>query len=285
MSSSLAGFSSRYATALFQLADEHGVVDAVAKDLTSGKAMIAESDDLTRVVQSPAISRADQNKAMTAVLEKAGAHTLVVKFIGVVASNGRLFALPQIIDLFLADLAARRGEVSAEVVSAVPLDAKLEQEVKKAVASVAGSDKIWIIDGKVTVNGKVATLGDRAFPSDALSVNGRPISSKRLGGNERYAIIYNKPEGEIVTRNDPGGRKTIFDRLPKPPNGRWVTVGRLDINTSGLILLTNDGELANRLMHPRYEKQRGIDCTRICCTLDRKAFCYLFKNRFRTTDF
>jgi len=114
----------------------------------------------------------------------------------------------------------------------------------------------WIIDGKVTVNGKVATLGDRAFPSDALSVNGRPISSKRLGGNERYAIIYNKPEGEIVTRNDPGGRKTIFDRLPKPPNGRWVTVGRLDINTSGLILLTNDGELANRLMHPRYEIDR-----------------------------
>ena len=184
VSSSLAGFSSRYATALFQLADEHGVVDAVAKDLTSVKAMIAESDDLTRVVQSPAISRADQNKAMTAVLEKAGAHTLVVKFIGVVASNGRLFALPQIIDLFLADLAARRGEVSAEVVSAVPLDAKLEQEVKKAVASVAGSDKISLsmrVDDSL-IGGLIVRIGSRMIDTSIKTkLNRLEMTMKGVG--------------------------------------------------------------------------------------------------------
>jgi F-type H+-transporting ATPase subunit delta len=160
------------------------VVDAVVKDLTSVKAMIAESDDLTRVVQSPAISRADQNKAMTAVLEKAGAHTLVVKFIGVVASNGRLFALPQIIDLFLADLAARRGEVSAEVVSAVPLDAKLEQEVKKAVASVAGSDKISLsmrVDDSL-IGGLIVRIGSRMIDTSIKTkLNRLEMTMKGVG--------------------------------------------------------------------------------------------------------
>lgn len=114
----------------------------------------------------------------------------------------------------------------------------------------------WIRDGLVQVNGKTAQLGDRALASDELRVKGRPVKQQRLTGKERYAIIYNKPEGEVVTRNDPEGRRTVFDRLPKPPNGRWITVGRLDINSSGLLLLTNDGELANRLMHPKYEIDR-----------------------------
>lgn len=114
----------------------------------------------------------------------------------------------------------------------------------------------WIRDGLVRVNGKVAQLGERALETDELSVQGRPVSSKRLKGNERYVIIYNKPEGEMVTRNDPEGRRTVFDSLPKPPNGRWISVGRLDINSSGLLLLTNDGELANRLMHPKYHIDR-----------------------------
>jgi len=113
----------------------------------------------------------------------------------------------------------------------------------------------WIRDGLVQVNGKTAQLGDRAVASDELRVKGRPVRQQRLTGKERFVIVYNKPEGEMVTRNDPQGRRTVFDRLPHPPNGRWITVGRLDINSSGLLLLTNDGELANRLMHPKY----GID--------------------------
>lgn len=163
MSSSLAGFTGRYASALFQLADETGRVDAVASDLAAIASLISSSDDLARMISSPGLSRQDQNNAMSAVLNKAGADDLVVKFIGVIAENGRLFALPQIIDRFLADLAARRGEVSAEVVSATPLDAKLEDEVKKAVSRVAGSDKISLsmrVDESL-IGGLVVRIGSR----------------------------------------------------------------------------------------------------------------------------
>ena len=184
MSSSLAGFASRYATALFELADDKGAVDAVAKDLAVIKDMIAESDDLERVVSSPAISRDDQNKAMTAVLEKAGAHELVIKFIGLVASNGRLFALSQIIEIFLAELAQRRGEVSAEVVSAVPLDAKLENEVKKAVSSVAGSDKISLsmrVD-ETLIGGLVVRIGSRMIDTSIKTkLNRLEMTMKGVG--------------------------------------------------------------------------------------------------------
>lgn len=184
VSSSLAGFASRYATALYELADDNSVVDAVAKDLASIKDMVAGSEDLTRVINSPAISRDDQNKAMTAVLEKAGANDLVVKFIGVVASNGRLFALPQIIEIFLADLAARRGEVSAEVVSAVALDAKLEDEVKKAVSSVAGSDKISLsmrVDESL-IGGLVVRIGSRMIDTSIKTkLNRLEMTMKGVG--------------------------------------------------------------------------------------------------------
>lgn len=114
----------------------------------------------------------------------------------------------------------------------------------------------WIRDGRVSVNGRVARLGDRAVADDELSVDGRPVAQKRLSGNERFVIVYNKPEGEVVTRKDPDGRRTVFDKLPRLPSGRWISVGRLDINSSGLLLLTNDGELANHLMHPRYQIDR-----------------------------
>ncbi len=114
----------------------------------------------------------------------------------------------------------------------------------------------WIRDGRVKVNGRVARLGARVGEEDRIEIDGRPVSARRLGGRERFVILYNKPEGEMVTRNDPEGRPTVFDRLPKPPQGRWIAVGRLDVNSSGLLLLTNDGELANRLMHPRYRIDR-----------------------------
>lgn len=108
----------------------------------------------------------------------------------------------------------------------------------------------WITDGRVSVNGKRAKLGDRASATDRILVDGKLMNLNEVGGEQIKALIYHKPEGEICTRKDPKGRPTIFENLPSIPNGRWVSVGRLDINTSGLLLLTNNGELANKLMHP-----------------------------------
>ncbi len=108
----------------------------------------------------------------------------------------------------------------------------------------------WISDGKIEVNGFPAKLGQRLQPGDTVKVNGRKVSARRLEPPAREVLLYNKPEGELVTRHDPEGRRTVFERLPKLKQGRWIPVGRLDINSSGLLLLTTDGELANRLMHP-----------------------------------
>ena len=113
-----------------------------------------------------------------------------------------------------------------------------------------------IRDGRVKINAKVAQLGDKVSEGDKVFVDNKPVGHKRIKQNERYVIIYNKPEGEIVTNNDPGGRPTVFKNLPRVPDGRWISVGRLDINSAGLMLFTNDGELANRLMHPRYQIDR-----------------------------
>lgn len=111
----------------------------------------------------------------------------------------------------------------------------------------------WIEEGRVTVNGQRATLGDRVSADDRIHVDGRPLGTKKV--SHRY-ILYNKPTGEICTRNDPEGRPTVFDKLPKLKNQRWIAIGRLDFNTAGLLLLTTDGELANRLMHPSYNIER-----------------------------
>jgi 23S rRNA pseudouridine2605 synthase len=108
----------------------------------------------------------------------------------------------------------------------------------------------WISDGRISVNGKRAKLGDRADASDRILLDGKVMYLKAVDSEQIKALIYHKPEGEICTRKDPKGRPTIFENLPGIPNGRWVSVGRLDLNTSGLLLLTNNGELANRLMHP-----------------------------------
>ena len=105
----------------------------------------------------------------------------------------------------------------------------------------------WIEVGRISVNGKVAKLGARVSDEDRILVDGRPISAKKV--SHRF-LLYNKPEGEICTRDDPEGRSTVFDKLPKLKNQRWVSVGRLDFNTAGLLLFTTDGELANKLMHP-----------------------------------
>jgi 23S rRNA pseudouridine2605 synthase len=101
------------------------------------------------------------------------------------------------------------------------------------------------------VNGQLAKLGDRAGPSDSILVDGKPVS--RAQASHPRVLLYHKPVGELVTRDDPQGRRTIFASLPP---GRWIAVGRLDLNSSGLLLLTDSGELANRLMHPRYGLER-----------------------------
>jgi 23S rRNA pseudouridine2605 synthase len=108
----------------------------------------------------------------------------------------------------------------------------------------------WISDGRLKINGRIAKLGDRVSDKDTILLDDRPVSSKKLASFQHKTIIYNKPEGELVTRSDPEGRKTVFDHLPKPEQGRWIAVGRLDINSAGLLLLTTDGALANALMHP-----------------------------------
>lgn len=114
----------------------------------------------------------------------------------------------------------------------------------------------WIGEGRVKVNGVVATLGQRVGSADAIALDGRLLKREAAAETTRRVLIYNKPEGEICTRNDPEGRPTIFDRLPRLKDGRWINIGRLDINTTGLLLFTTDGELANRLMHPSFEMDR-----------------------------
>src|ERR1041384_2248554 len=113
----------------------------------------------------------------------------------------------------------------------------------------------WIREGRVTINDRVAALGDRASAGDRVCLDGRPLD---LGG-QRDAVevlVYHKPVGEVTTRADPENRPTVFERLPPPGSGRWIVVGRLDVNTSGLLLFTNDGELAHRLMPPSSEVAR-----------------------------
>ena len=113
----------------------------------------------------------------------------------------------------------------------------------------------WIRAGRVSVNGHTATIGDRVSPEDDIRVDGSRVALPSPQERIRV-IVYNKPEGEVASKNDPEGRPTVFNHLPRLPRGRWVMVGRLDINTSGLLMFTSSGELANALMHPSSGIQR-----------------------------
>ena len=129
---------------------------------------------------------------------------------------------------------------------------------KALAASGVGSRREmeeWIQNGWITVNGKVAQLGDKVQPEDQVLVKGSVIKLKWPDRLPRI-ILYYKQEGEIVSRDDPQGRVSIFDRLPQAASSRWVAIGRLDINTSGLLILTTSGELANRFAHPSFEVER-----------------------------
>lgn len=133
---------------------------------------------------------------------------------------------------------------------------KLQKVLARAGFASRRAIEDWIAVGRVTVNGKVATLGDRVSAQDTIAIDGKAIEPERLQGPPCQVLLYHKPVGEICSRADPEGRPTIFDNLPRLTSGQWVAVGRLDINTAGLILLTTDGELANRLMHPSSEIER-----------------------------
>lgn len=131
-----------------------------------------------------------------------------------------------------------------------PAGEKLQKLLARlGLGSRRGLEEI-IKSGRISINGKVANLGDRALLTDEIRIDGRQVRLKAEREKRRRVIAYYKPEGEICSASDPQGRPTVFDRLPKLTNDRWVMVGRLDINSSGLLLFTNDGELAHRLMHP-----------------------------------
>ena len=114
----------------------------------------------------------------------------------------------------------------------------------------------WIREGKITVNGTVAELGVSVADTDLVKIDGRSVSIAVDPARTARTLIDHKPAGELTTRKDEAGRPTVFDNLPRIKNGRWITVGRLDFNTSGLLLVTTDGELAHRLMHPSWEIER-----------------------------
>ena len=133
---------------------------------------------------------------------------------------------------------------------------KLQKVLARAGYGSRREMESWITAGRIKVNGKPAKLGDRVSSDDKISVDGKKLSANTAQSVAQTVLIYNKPLGEICTRHDPEGRPSVFDKLPRLQHARWVAVGRLDINTSGLLLFTTDGELANKLMHPSTQIER-----------------------------
>jgi F-type H+-transporting ATPase subunit delta len=163
LSSGAKGLTGRYAGALYALAEEAGKTDVVVADLSDLATLISKNESIKTLVESPAVSWPEQTNAMSAILEKGGADALTVKFVGTVAKNGRLQVIERIITAFLEEHARRRGEVSAEVVSAVALDKARTAAVKKVVASLAGSEKLSLtmrVDPSL-IGGLVVRIGSR----------------------------------------------------------------------------------------------------------------------------
>ena len=163
MSSGSTGLAGRYAGALYALAIDSNKVDSIHDELGRLSDLIDESQDLRRLLDSPILSREEQKRAITTIMEKAGADALTVKFLGTLASNGRLSALPRVIQAFQQEHARRRGQVSAEVISAVALDDNRKVVVEKTVARLAGSDKVLLsmrVDPSL-IGGLVLRIGSR----------------------------------------------------------------------------------------------------------------------------
>ncbi len=133
-------------------------------------------------------------------------------------------------------------------------DEKLQKVLARAGLGSRREMERWIEKGRITIDGRPATLGDRVDSRAKIAVDGKLLDSS--DGRQTSVLLYHKPPGEITSRKDPEGRRTVFDRLPALKDGRWIAVGRLDYNTSGLLLFTTDGELANALMHPSSNIER-----------------------------
>jgi 23S rRNA pseudouridine2605 synthase len=136
----------------------------------------------------------------------------------------------------------------------------MSERIQKLLAAAGlGSRRAiegWIEAGRITVHGRLARLGDRADDLDAIRIDGAAVKLRPAGDGDHALLLYHKPLAEVTTRSDPEQRPTVFERLPEREQGRWIVVGRLDVNTSGLLLFTTDGSLAHRLMHPSSELER-----------------------------
>jgi len=152
-----------------------------------------------------------------------------------------------------------RGVPAGKVRRDEEAEAGPSQKLQKVLAQAGlGSRRdmeLLISSGRVTVNGAPAAIGARVGPRDQIKVAGRVIHSSS-GARLPRVLLYHKPEGEIVSRDDPRGRPSVFERLPAITGAKWISIGRLDFNTCGLLIFTTSGELANRLMHPRFEIER-----------------------------
>jgi 23S rRNA pseudouridine2605 synthase len=152
-------------------------------------------------------------------------------------------------------LASRKSALSQnKPPSPEPAAERLQKLLAAAGLGSRREIETWIEAGRIAVNGRTAQLGERATRADEIVLDGKRVNFSTAA--QPRVLLYHKPVGELVTRADPQGRPTVFARLPP---GRWIAVGRLDINSSGLLLLTDSGELANRLMHPRYEIEREYE--------------------------
>ena len=156
-------------------------------------------------------------------------------------------------------------------------DAPESQKLHKVLAQAGTGSRrameTWITDGRVKVNGKLAIVGMRVSARDRIEVDGRAVRIERNEAPARV-LIYHKPEGEIVTRDDPMGRETVFTRLPRLRGARWISIGRLDVSTSGLLIFTTSGALANAMMHPRFAVEREY-AVRILGRLNDEQFARL----------
>lgn len=167
MASETQGLAARYALALYELADEGKVLDDVASDLSALRQLLTDSPDFTRLIRSPVLTRADQSRGILAVANKAGANPLTARFLGVLAANRRLFALPRMIDAYLAELARRRGEVAAQVTSAVPLSDEQVASVTEALRKVVVGQKVTValtVDPSL-IGGLIVRVGSRMIDS------------------------------------------------------------------------------------------------------------------------